>query len=236
MKKIFIYLILTTLVCVSCKELLFHNEITARTIELKDFHAVRIFGIYDIVLIQDSTNRVVITGSNDVGSVDASVVDDTLVIDNHKRMSLNPDKNKLAIHFSNLGYMVTNDPANVTNSDTIYAGQFIFEAFGEIVEAKLVLNCDNLYFVSYPYSLGFFHFSGKSNSCLLWNNYGSTIFADSLQCKSSEVITSSVGDVYVNSSENLRVTLDGPGNIYYHGNPVIDIAGKKGTGRIIRLH
>ncbi len=236
MKKIFIFVILALLFNASCKELLFNNEVATRTIAFGDFHAVKISGIYDIVLVQDSANRLDITGSNEINSIDAAVVDDTLIIDNHKRMSFNPDKNKLVIHFSNLGYMVTLDPANVTNTDTIHAGQFIFEAFGEIVEATMVFNCDNLYFVSYPYSLGFFHFSGKCNSCLLWNNYGSTIFADSLLCRYAEVITSSVGDVYVNASENLRVSLDGPGNIYFHGNPVIEIAEKKGSGRIIQLH
>jgi hypothetical protein len=236
MKKIFIYFILTSLFNVSCNEILFHDEVTTRTIVLGDFHAVKISGIYDIVLVQDSANRVDIKGSNDISSIDAEVIDDTLIIDNHRKMSLNPNKNKLAIHFSNLEYMVTNDPANVTNKDTIHAGQFIFLAFGEIVEATMVFNCDYLYFVSYPYSLGFFHFSGKSNSCLLWNNYGSTIFADSLQCKYAEIITSSVGDVYVNASDNIRASLDGPGNIYYHGNPVIEIAEKKGTGRILPLH
>jgi hypothetical protein len=186
--------------------------------------------------VQDSANRLDITGSNDISSVDAAVVEDTLIIDNHRKMSFNPDKNKLVIHFSNLGYMVTNDPANVTNRDTIYAGQFIFEAFGEIVEARMVFNCDNLYFVSYPYSLGFFHFSGKSNSCILSNSYGSTVFADSLHCKYAEVITTSVGDVYINASENITAYLLGPGNIYYHGNPAIEIAEKKGSGRIISLH
>lgn len=236
MKKIFIYFILASLFSVSCNELLFHDEITTRTILFGDFHAVKISGIYDIVLVQDSANRLDITGGNYINSIDAAVIDDTLIIDNHKRMSFNPDKNKLAIHFSNLGYMVTHDPANVTNSDTIYAGQFIFEAFGEIVEARMIFNCDNLYFVSYPYSLGFFHFSGKCNSCILSNSYGSTIFADSLHCKYAEVISYSVGDVYVNASENIRASLDGPGNIYYHGNPVIEIAEKKGSGRIIPLH
>lgn len=236
MKKIFIYFTLASLFSVSCNELLFNDELTTRTIMFGDFHAVKISGIYDIVLVQDSANRLDITGRNDINSIKASVIDDTLIIDNHKKMTFNPNKNKLVIHFSNVGYMVTNDPANVTNSDTIHAGQFIFEAFGEIVEAKMVFNCDNLYFVSYPYSLGFFHFSGKCNSCILSNSYGSTIFADSLHCKYAEVITTSVGDVFVNASENISAYLLGPGNIYYHGNPVIEIVEEKGTGRMIPLH
>jgi hypothetical protein len=234
MKKILKYFIVISLFIASCNEILFNNEEKTRTLCFGDFRAVKISGIYDIDLIQDSANRLDITGSNDIYSIEAAVVDDTLIIDNHKKMSFNPHKDKLAIHFSNLRYLLTLDPVNVTNSDTIHADQFIFEAFGEIVEARLVLNCDNLYFVSYPYSLGFFYFSGKCNSCLLWNNYGSTVFADSLSCKYAEVINSSVGDVFVNASENLRVAIRGPGNIYFYGNPEIEIAETKGTGKMIR--
>jgi hypothetical protein len=236
MKIILMFFLSVSVFITSCNEILFHEELTTRTIVTGDFHALRVYGIYDIVLIQDSTNRIDISGVNNVSSVDAVVINDTLIVDNHKRITFNPHKNKLSVHFTDLRYLVTNDPVNVTNYDTIRAGQLIFEAYGEIVEARMVLNCDNLYFVSYPYSLGFFHFSGKSNSCLLWNNYGSTIFADSLSCKYAEIITSSVGDVFVNASENIRISLDGPGNVYYHGNPAIEIAEKKGTGKIIPLH
>jgi hypothetical protein len=236
MKKHLIYLVLISFFFFSCNEILFHDKEKTRTIYLEDFHAAKISGIYNIVLIQDSANRLDITGVNDINSIDAVIRADTLIIDNHKKMSFNPNKNSLALHFSNLKYIVNYDPVNITNSDTIKAGQFIYEAFGEIVEARLTFDCDNLYFISYPYALGFFHLRGKANSCLLWNNYGSTLFADSLYCKDAEVINRSVGDVYVNASDNLRASIHGPGNIYYHGTPVIEMAEKTGGGRIIKLN
>jgi hypothetical protein len=236
MKKISIYFFLTSFFILSCNEVLFHDEERTRSLYLENFHAVKISGIYNIFLIQDSANRLDITGVNDINSIDAIIKDDTLFIDNHKKISFNPHKNRLDLHFSNLSFMETNDPVNISNLDTIKAYQFIYYAFGEIVEARMVFDCDNLYFVSFPYSFGFFHFRGKTNSCLLWNNYGSTIFADSLYCKDAEVINSSVGDVYVNASDNLRASIHGPGNIYYHGTPVIEIAEKTGGGSIIPLH
>lgn len=235
MKKILLLIVLGSLAIISCNEILFHDEEGSRVLYFKDFNAVRIYGIYNLVLIQDSANRLDISGSNNINSITAYIRNDTLIIDNHKKISVNPHKNNLALHFSNLKHMVTYDPINVSNSDTIKADQFIYDASGEIVEARMVFDCDNLYFISFPYSLGFFHFSGKANSCVILNNYGSTVFADSLSCKNAEVVNRSVGDVYINASENILASIYGPGNIYYKGNPAIKIEEKRNNGRMIQV-
>jgi hypothetical protein len=236
MKKFLIYMILISLSFLSCKEILFNASESTRTISLDDFHAVKIYGDYNIFLVQDSANRLDITGSNKINLIDAVVRNDTLTINNHQGISFNPNKNRIFLHFTDMKYLVTYDPVNISGSGIIKANQFIYEALGEIVEARLEFDCDNLYFVNSGNTLGFFYFKGKANSCLLWNRYGGTIFADSLFCKDAEVINSSAGDVYVNVSEMIRASIRGPGNIYYHGNPSIELVEKKGTGRLIPVN
>jgi hypothetical protein len=236
MKYTIICFTVATLTFLSCKEVLFHGEERTREIHLGNFHAVSISGIYNIVLIQDSANKLKISGTNNINSIDAIIKNDPLFISDHKKMSFNPDKDRLVLHFSDLKFMVTYDPVNISSSGTIQAAQFSYEALGEIVEARMTLDCENFYFVDSGYTLGFFYFSGNTRSCLLWNRYGSTIFADSLYCRDAEVINGSVGDVFVNASDNIRASIRGPGNIYFHGTPVIEIAEKKGSGSIIPLH
>ena len=125
MKNFLKYLLITSSLFVSCQKIFFNEDDRTREILLEDFHAVKIKGIYNIILTQDSTNRLVITGKNNINSISAVIKDDTLIINDHRRMSLNPDMNTLALHFSNLEYMVTYDPANVSNTDTIKADRLL---------------------------------------------------------------------------------------------------------------
>ncbi len=235
MNKAVIYLIIATLLNISCQKLLFIGDENKREIPLKDFHAARISGIYNIVLIQDSTDHLVITGRDDINSIDAIIVDDTLIINDNKKMSLNPEKNTITLHFSNLDFLQTNDPVNISTTDTLRADQFIYEAIGEIAEVRLIINCNYFLVVNSANTLGNFHISGKASYCTVFNRYGSTVFADRLRCNNAEIVNESVGDVYISASEYIKAFIWGPGNIYYSGNPVIEIAEKKGNGRLLRL-
>jgi len=235
MNKTLSYLLLAALFTFSCQNLLFNEDENKREISCEDFHSVRISGIYNIVLIQDSTNRLVIKGRKDIYSIDAVVIDDTLIINDHKKMSLNANKNTIAIHFSNLRHLITNDPVNISNIDTLRSDNFIYAAIGEISEVSLIIDCNYFLIVNSANTLGYFHINGKANDCTIFNRYGSTVFANSLHCKNAEIVNESVGAVYISASEYLKAYIWGPGNIYYSGAPVIEIAEKKGNGRLIRL-
>lgn len=235
MKNFIIYLVLASFFIHSCRNIFFNEDERSREILLEDFHAVRISGIFDLVLIQDSANRMVITGSNNINSTDGVIKNDTLIIDDHKKMSFNPGKNRITLHFSNLKYMVTFDPVNVSNADTIRGDQFLYEAIGEISEVRMVVDYNYLFVVNSANTLGYFYFNGKANSCTFFNRYGCSVFADSLYCKNAEIFNESVGDVYINASENIKAFIWGPGNIYYYGTPDIEIAEKRGDGRMIRI-
>ena len=235
-KSILQSLLLASFFIISCQKIFFNENESTRELFLKDFHALKISGIYNIVLIQDSANHLVITGKNDINSVSAVIIDDTLIIGNNKKISFNPGKNTLALHFSSLEYMVSYDPLNVSNTDTIKADNFLYEAIGEIAEVRLTVDCKYFNVVNSANTLGYFYFNGKADNCTFFNRYGCSIFADSLLCKNAEIVTESVGDVYINASESIRASIWGPGNIYYYGTPVIEIAEKRGDGKLIGLN
>jgi hypothetical protein len=235
MKKFLIFLVAFSFSLVSCQKIFFNGDESTRELVLQNFHIVSVKGIYNIVLIQDSLNKLVITGKNDISSIEAFTEGDTLIINNRKRMSLNPDKNTLALHFSSIEYLETYDPASISNADTIKADQFVYVTFGGIAEIRLVIKCNYLYVYNSPNTLGNFYFIGKANDCSLFNAYGCSIFADSLLCKNAEIINESIGDVHVNAKEHIKAFIRGPGNICYYGNPVIEVADKRGNGRMIKL-
>jgi hypothetical protein len=235
MKKILIYIVLTQFLTASCQKILFSDEESTREIHFENFHAVKFSGIFNIVLIQDSINRLVITGRNNMNHIKAIVKNDTLIIEDQKKMSFNPNKNTLVLHFQNLQYMATYDPVNISNTNTLKAEEFLYEAVGEITEGRLTVDCNNFTLVKDANTLGFFYLNGIANYCTIVNRYGSAIFADDLLCRNAEIINESIGDVHINSSETLKAYIWGPGNIYYYGSPVIEIAEKKGKGRLIRI-
>jgi len=235
MKSFYICLLFVSVLIISCQKILFNENERTREIILEDFHAVKISGIYNFVLIQDSTNRLVITGKNDINSIDALIMNDTLIIDDHKNVSFNPNKNNLTLHFSNLKFIDSLDPINLSNKDTIRADQLSLIAEGEIAEVRLVFKCNNFFAVNNSNTLGYLHFIGKTESCWIWNRYGSSMYGDSLQCKNAAIYNESVGDVRINASDNIDAFIRGPGNICYYGTPVINIVEKKGTGKLIHL-
>jgi hypothetical protein len=220
---------------VSCQKIFFNDDEGIRVIDLGDFNAADISGIYDIVLIQDSTNKLVITGKKDINSITVIIKNDTLIIDDHKLMPVNPDKNTLTLHFTDIEHLVTNDPVNISNTDTIRTVKFIYEGIGEIAEARLVVDCDYFLIVNSANTLGYSYISGYATSAVFFNRYGSSMFAEDLKCRDVEAINGSVGDIYFNVSDNLTASIKGPGNIYYHGKPVIRITEQTGTGKIIPL-
>ncbi len=232
MKKNPAYLIFLSLLLLSCENIFNEGNDNSKEIFFEDFHAVKISGIYNIVLIQDSSSHLTIKGTDNINSINALVINDTLIITDRRKLSLRPGRNTLILHFKCLGYMVTYDPVNVTNEDTIKCDQFLYDAIGEIAEVRMAIDCYNLIVVNSSNTLGAFHFRGKTHDCTFFNRYGCSVFADSLFCRNAEIINESAGDVYINASENIKAYIWGPGNIYYYGNPAIELMEKKGSGTI----
>lgn len=234
MKIKIIYIVAATLVLNSCQELLFNDEEVTRDIPLDYFHAVKISGIYDIVFIQDGSNRLVISGKNSVNAFNADVKYDTLSLNDNKGLTLSTERNRIELHFTDLDYLVTYDPVNFSTRGTIKTPNLLFEAIGEISEGKMSVECENLIVVNSANTLGYMRFDGTSENCTFFIRYGGAVFADSLFCKNAEVTTESIGDIYINVSETLSAAVRGPGNIYFHGNPVVTILEKRGSGNVIR--
>ncbi len=236
MKSALIFISLVSVILISCQKIFFSGEEETREITLGDFHAVKISGIYNVVLTQDYENRLVITGKNDINSIDAMVIDDTLIIENHKSIPFNTEKNNLTLHLSSLDYLVTYDPVNISNTDTLKGERILYDAIGEISQVTMTVDCDLLQVVNSANTLGTFYFYGKAVNCSFFNRYGCTIFAGGLLCRFAEITNESIGDVYINASENIRAYIWGPGNIYYYGIPEIEVVEQKGKGTIIKLN
>ncbi|NJK85326.1 MAG: hypothetical protein HC906_04520 [Bacteroidales bacterium] len=200
---------------------------------VNEYSLADISGIYNLHLIQDTVNKVVISGSNHVNDFKCDQRNDSIFINSGKKINFNTAKNNLTLHFSSLTKLVTNDPVTLSNRDTLKFDHFTLWNIGEIAEVNLTFVCNFFYFANSANTLGHFYFKGSAGFASFFNRYGSSVFADSLYCKSAEIYNESVGDFYIRSEGEVKIYIWGPGNIYISEGSIPNVVESKGDGKII---
>ena len=215
------------------------GETGTEEILLEDFNAIRVYDIFNLVLIQDTVHKIVMEGGENLLPHVKSIVEkDTLLIENSLRCNWfrNYEKITLSVHFKRLDHLITIAPVNVISTDTIRCDTLQYFALGEIGEADLILNCNYLRFDDSYSTLGLFKFRGKAGKSRFYVNYGSSLDANGLVSGKTDIYTKTIGDVYVNVKEHLRVWLWGSGDIYYTGNPgLVEIMENRSSGKLIKV-
>ena len=74
--------------------------------------------------------------------------------------------------------------------------------------------------------------TGNADELIIYNNSPGTIDAQNFTCKKALAINRNTGRLYVNVSNALKAEIFGSGNIYYFGNPTIDLT-VYGDGELI---
>ena len=235
MNRFLLYQVLSSFLLVSCQKILFDEDEIAREIRPGDFSSIDVRGVFDILLIQDSADRIELKGKKDIRTIDVGIESGILKISDPVNMSFNTKRNNLIIHFRSIENLTLWNPVTINNTDTLRLNMFILAAIAEVVEVNLKVNCNGL-IVSSANSLGHFNLIGKADYLFMESWYGCSFLADRLSCRQAEIVHESIGDVYVNASETITAFIRGPGNIYYRGNPEIRIAEKKGDGKLIHLN
>jgi hypothetical protein len=203
------------------------------------FSYIYVNDIFDLVLVQDSVNKVILKGGeNLLPNVSTEVYNDTLIIENSTICNWLRDYEKIEItvHFIDLRHLITFAPVRITSSDTLMCEYFKYYAIGEIGEADLILNCGYFRFDDSYNTLGQFRFSGKTEMSRFFINYGSSLYAGNLISENTDIYFQTIGDMYIHVTGQLRIWIWGPGNVYYSGNPdTVEVMERKSTGRIIKL-
>ncbi|HLN20632.1 MAG TPA: DUF2807 domain-containing protein [Bacteroidales bacterium] len=234
---IIIYIIvIASLLTGSCTEILFSDDEQVKTFTPGKFNAIVIDGTFDIKLVQDSADLIILNGSNSMSKTEVSVLNDTLMITDRSGFNPEPGRNKLEIHFTGISFLETRKSVNVTNYPAIKGTSFAWNALGEIVESSLDLDLGVFIFCTSANTLGLVNLQGKAETLIVFNRYGNRVSAGNLLCKNADIANESAGYVYVNASETLVAYLLGNGNIYYYGDPAISINEKKGLGNLIRMN
>jgi hypothetical protein len=195
----FIYLFL-----VSCQDddmIVGSGRIVTENRALGDFTKVRSEGVFEVTITQGPVQSVEISADdNIIGQVKTTVTNNELRLslknDGYNRVTL---KAKITVPQLN----------SLNNSGT---GSMAVNQISESGHFK-VRNSGT----------GNIKINGNATSLSVYNEGTGRFKGFDFMVKDAEVETIGTGDVEVNCSDNLKVTIEGSSKVYYKGNPILDV-------------
>jgi hypothetical protein len=239
--KVFILLILSFfLLQVSCvDDALFDGSVTVTdTIDLPDFSIIKVNNTFEVELVSDTVNKVLVScGENLQKSVKIKVVDGTLYLDHDikNNWSRKYQKVKLILHSKPFAELVVYKPVRIFNRDEYKGSSFFFVDFEKYTELDVNLDVDFCGVYMSSDNFGQYKVKGKANSAEIWGWGSCMVRADSLLVGDCHVLHRGMGDVYVNALNSLNVSIQFTGNVFYTGNPAtISIENSQGSGKLLK--
>jgi len=244
MKKVIIkYLLflIITFVLTSCEKEAFFKagKVVTREIELTGkISIIEVNSILEITLVQDTINKVLVTcGENLQPEIDIYLKDEILHLDNtiKNNWTRNYDKIEIDLHLISIPQLNIRKPSYITTRDTFKTNEFFLIDWGRFTEVDVTLDVNNCAIDVSGDDFGFYKVKGKSVNAT-FNGYGSSFFyADELEVQNCTVKQRSIGDIYVNVTNKLTVTIETTGRVFYYGNPIIERKNNFSTDKLIHL-
>jgi hypothetical protein len=195
--------------------------------------------IFDVVLVQDTVNKILVTcGKNLQSYVSIGVSNDVLMLsqDTKFNWSRKYEKIQLEIHLTAIPNILIHEPVNLKSKSILKGDSFFLVDLGKVSEVDVTVDVNTCAVYMTFDNFGSFKVKGKCNYAEFWGWGSSIVRADSLIATNCDVLQRGIGNVYVNVTNQLSVSLNYSGNVYYTGNPAeIIIKEQKSTGQLIKM-
>lgn len=245
MKKLF-YILIIGLFVLSCQKtfdcISGVGEKVTNKYEISDFDTLIINDNFEITLIQDTINELIVTAYKKYSdAVTYKISENCLLLDNTYNCKFTkPEKSKISInlHVKELSLIRINAPSNIHSDNTLINDNEI----GVIVnpkffEANLNVNCRVFYFWNTHLNGGKMYLHGNSEYLKLWNTSLFSVDASGLNTDNAYIENNSKSDIYLNARKFLKCKITGSGNVYYQGNPsTIIVEDTASSGKLIKLN
>ncbi len=202
------------------------------------FMIMEINDIFDVFLLKDTIDRIVIkAGENVIDKLTPGVQDSVLLLSSGNSCAfLHPSEKRVrvVIHYTILKTIYINEPAFVKTLKPV-TGNFCIAATARMAETDVEVDCHNFLFYTHYNTFGVYRFRGVADNVDLHGYKGTVIRADSLYGRNTSVKHNSTGDFHVTATENLNVSLYNSGNVYYTGDPEVFINELSSSGRLVKV-
>ena len=202
------------------------------------FSSINIENIFDITLVNDTVNKVLVTcGENLQSFVSIEARGGILHFDHSikQKWSRSYEKIKLEVHLT-FGHTINiHEPISLKTKGIFTCNNFTIVDWGKVseVDVNLDVNFCGIYMSSDNF--GYYKVKGKAQASEIWGYGSAYVVADSLVTQNCHVLQRGIAEVKVNVTGQLSVSLEFTGDVYYTGNPTEVIIEKQtSTGRLIK--
>ena len=232
MKKSY-YLFLLILIT-SCKK----DKVINQEHLLENFDKIEINGSFDIVLVNDTVNKLkIITSDKIIDDIIFNISNNRLILSEQiKSKWLKPTMETpiIKIHFNNISEIKMNATCFLSSENTIKQDYFGLILGAKTNSAELTLDCKHFYYWNNYPSGGKLTLKGKSTEINLWNDAIMSVDASELLCDRVLIENNSRGDCIVNASDSLTYSILNSGNIINIKKPnTIKMINHSGEGQLI---
>jgi len=221
---------LLLIILCSCGKLnLFEDEgeYTEIRYELSGVNQIKNLNIFQIEIVQDKEEYLLLKGGENVlEKASVSVSEQEVILDHeYQNWVQNYDLIIAEIHLKDLQKTTIDAPANISNSSILTGDHLDIDITvnAELVEMELNLDYSSLKFHSHGSVSGGYVFSGSCPNVNYTLNGITNIKASDLQSEVVSLGQNGIGEAHVWAKEKLSVTIYNSGDIYYKGNPEIEI-------------
>ncbi|MBI5219712.1 MAG: DUF2807 domain-containing protein [Bacteroidia bacterium] len=206
---------------------------------LNNFTDIEIMNKFTIEIIEDSVNKAIIKGGeNLLPLVKSDVSENKLVLKNNNRCNWARSYSKdikIELHVKKINNIYVNDLCDITSANKLHTETMYIEVNKNMVShIDLSINCTNFLFKQFS-GTGTYTFKGVADSSYYFFKGTGYIYSNGLQCNTTHIVNQSTGDIHVVAAHKLFVEYTGKGDVYYSGNPQeIVFDPSKSAGNIIK--
>lgn len=241
MRKLFLsfFVLLFILFSVRCKNFQNNdNTLDSVYVSLSGFDTINVYDIFNVYLKQDSIYSLkILTSSDLINNVEYTQNANVLSIkDLNKFYFLKSYDKSITLYITAPDLKAINlfSASSLYSIDTLKYNRFLVRAYGYIASADLTVDCDDHFFLSLWKVTGDYTISGKCTYLQILNHGTSYINAANLESQYCYIDQNSTGDAKLFVNKKLRVIIRDIGNVYYKGNPVIELD-RRGQGNLFKM-
>ena len=206
---------------------------------LMDFDSIRLEDNVNIILIQDTINKIRLeAGENLLPKIKSEVSNRLLVVKNENDCNwvrkLNVPINAY-VHFKDLSIITNMGVASISNEDSLkIKGHAIDIRITETGDIHLAGEFDWIY-ARIIVATGNLTLEGKADGLELYADGTSLVHAEKLLVGYASIETLLTGDIWVNPTDQISAKIFWQGNVYYKNSPQIILQQETSTGKLIKI-
>jgi hypothetical protein len=203
-----------------------------------DFDSISVQNYVNLILIQDSVNKVVVeAGQNVISGITTQVINNQLFIDNTLKCNWLRSYSKpinvyISVkHLEKIYYLGT---GNITSTNTLRSEYLNLDIWGGCGSFDLNLDVNQGLFLLHLGTVDI-TLHGNCNVCSIYQGDYGIFKCKDLTTEYHYITNKGSNDCFVNVSHYFQATINSIGNIYYTGNPDTLIYSAKGEGKLIHF-